>query len=304
LGRDNLTLAAEIEKLSKDLAASHAYTEEVLESANSKRQKEWQEREGEYKDIISQFKKKIAHDGSKVPIALYNAAVNSARSKTAEAHGCRTELANMEHKVAELQKQLGSKSPSGPPPLVPRTHTYRAPPPIPIRRPPPPPPPVAKKRVTIVLPYEPKPFLPGGLAEPATPKDGCVDSNFASDLLASNSKRRAEIRAAMMRKAGHRKGLQRSSGPEPSSQELASQSHKNGLVVEIPQIVHESMSIVTPKENIITPYGLVVGNSSSCAGSNRSQLRRFVVQKAGGRKALEEQLKRSRSPRTPLGIRN
>jgi hypothetical protein len=106
LERDNLDLTKQIQHLSDELTVSRSYAEELMESAQDKNQKDWEERETMYKKVIRTLKKQVRTEEAMVSIGLYRTAVVEAKNKTAQCEQHEQEVKNLSSKVIQLEIQL------------------------------------------------------------------------------------------------------------------------------------------------------------------------------------------------------
>ena len=223
LYHENCELTQQVANLKKLLATNRAYGEQLQQHTMLSQlgnQKEWDEREAKYKQIIAQLKESLRKQETCISLSQYRQVHQRAETKALEVEEQRKTVAQLRDTVNKLQKQLasapkqksvniasGDKENTTKTSKVARKVTFVGATPS-----------KAKKegesrlnRVATPMPVEESFYTPGKL-EPTTPnqENSVSKLNFDSPQVRSVSFTLAtpKNRSSIVRAAGGRKGLQ------------------------------------------------------------------------------------------------
>lgn len=107
--RENELLTKQLQELSDELESSKAYINNLLQRKG--RDNEWEKKEKEYKEAITNLKAQVRSGEAMVSLGLYRKAVDEARARAIECQDKRLEISTMTRKVQALEKRLKGNKP-------------------------------------------------------------------------------------------------------------------------------------------------------------------------------------------------
>ena len=124
LEQENELLTKQIKDLSGELERTKAYVDSLLQQKDES--EEWQSRESDYKEIISNLKAQVRSGEATVSLALYRKAVDEARARAIECQDKRLEINTMSRKLQALELKKDKLSSIETKPSPPETRPSRS----------------------------------------------------------------------------------------------------------------------------------------------------------------------------------
>jgi chromosome segregation ATPase len=107
LEREHNLLTRQVQELNDELESSKAYIAILLQSKDQS--DEWQKKEKEYQNVISNLKAQVRSGEASVSLALYRKAVDESRARAVECQDKRLEINTMSRKLQVLEARLKEK---------------------------------------------------------------------------------------------------------------------------------------------------------------------------------------------------
>jgi len=321
LENGQVVMSQRIQDLSEELAAVRAHAEEFLQSALARQQQEWKRREQEYRNVIHSLKTQIAKTDTMIPLQKYMSAIEASEGVLSVKEELQKQVEELNLKVTKLEGELEStrntrRQGQQPdyrrlPPTLRIRHSARAPTSLPPEQQP--------RQSVKAVSQLPKPCPPARqqAANEQMGKESRQKDPFSSRKLPDPPAGGRPVRptaAKMLVSLTTRKGSDANKGAKT----LQVKCGQEATAVIIPTQQHAAdqnkpenscQAVSTSKK---PPPPPLRGNSEAVVAekggatpksADRLAIRVSVVRKAGGRKALEEQLRKARSPR-PRPVQN
>lgn len=105
-----MSLTKQIQDLTDELTSSRAYIDNLLGSKGENERSGCEKREEEYKQTIRKLKTYVRQGENMISVALYQKAVNEARTRAKDCEACHREIDDLTSTVEKLENKLKEKA--------------------------------------------------------------------------------------------------------------------------------------------------------------------------------------------------
>jgi myosin heavy subunit len=110
LEAENLQLGEKIRELRAEVKSSRAYIDKLLKTSHETKHEEWEKHEEQLMRVISNLRQQIRQQESSVSIDLYKSAVQDGRQKLTQLRIAESNIEKLKEKVAQLEKDKETRS--------------------------------------------------------------------------------------------------------------------------------------------------------------------------------------------------